>query len=206
LANSGDRASAILTISLTGSPAFTKTADTCSGTRLRPRRPTCSVTVQFAPTAPGNATTTLQAISPKGKVRASFGLAGTGVLGFYRVQWAPSSYDFGSSSGAVLFRLLNVGNRPVWLAPGGQLPNSDPFLLVNPGQYQQCLLAHQYGVFGATPLAVGASCDILVQHIAHPCPTVSFVLWTYRYYTNAARTTTDTAPAVATGIGMPCPV
>ena len=42
-----------LKVSLAGSSAFTKTADTCVGRFLWPRKP-CSITVQYAPSSPGS--------------------------------------------------------------------------------------------------------------------------------------------------------
>jgi hypothetical protein len=52
LTNSGGSASADLTISLTGPATFTLVEDGCSGTSLGPRK-SCTVTVEYAPTAPG---------------------------------------------------------------------------------------------------------------------------------------------------------
>ena len=204
LTNDGGRATSRLTVSLNGSSAYTKTADTCSGKGLKPGL-SCSVTVKFAPTTPGTATTSLVAVNLNGNVRASIGLAGQGVPGVYVLQWSPPVYDFGPTSTGVLFRAINLGNRPIWFTSGGQIPSPDPFLIVNQGQYQQCLIAHQDGVPGATALAVGASCDIIVQHVAPPCPIPSFVTWSYRYFTDGARTTTAIAQATALGSGLPCP-
>src|SRR5215210_1701874 len=52
LTNSGGSASGMLKIALSGSAAFTITADACTGTSLGPRK-SCAVTVQYAPTAAG---------------------------------------------------------------------------------------------------------------------------------------------------------
>lgn len=65
LTNSGGSASSALKISLTGSAAFTITADTCTATSLGPKK-SCYVTVSYAPATPGQAdTATLTAASNK---------------------------------------------------------------------------------------------------------------------------------------------
>jgi hypothetical protein len=77
LTNSGGSASGALKITLTGSAAFAKTADTCTGTSLGPHK-TCQVTVAYAPTTPGQADTgTLTATSPKPAATASLTLTGS---------------------------------------------------------------------------------------------------------------------------------
>src|SRR5215469_15148994 len=52
LANTGGRASRGLTVTVSGSAAFTISADTCPATRLGPGA-SCTVTVQFAPASTG---------------------------------------------------------------------------------------------------------------------------------------------------------
>src|SRR5262249_37259508 len=65
-----------LTVTLaSASPAFSMTADTCSGTGLGPRKP-CTVTVEFAPLAVGTVSATLTASS--NRTSASLVLTGTG--------------------------------------------------------------------------------------------------------------------------------
>jgi hypothetical protein len=48
--NTGSGSTGELTVSLTGSSAFTNTGDTCTGRALGPNK-TCSVTVEYAPTS-----------------------------------------------------------------------------------------------------------------------------------------------------------
>jgi hypothetical protein len=74
LKNTGGRPTGALSISLTGSSAFTKTADTCTGTKLTAKR-VCSVTVKYAPTANGSDSATLSASAPN-TTGASDGLSG----------------------------------------------------------------------------------------------------------------------------------
>src|SRR5438046_1907261 len=60
LTNSGGSATSALKVALSGSAAFTKTADMCTGTSLGPQK-SCTVSVQYAPTVEGqsdNATLT----------------------------------------------------------------------------------------------------------------------------------------------------
>lgn len=65
LKNSGGSAIAALTVTVIGSAAFTKTADTCTGTSLGPGK-SCTVKVTYSPAAPGQADqATLTATSPK---------------------------------------------------------------------------------------------------------------------------------------------
>jgi Abnormal spindle-like microcephaly-assoc'd, ASPM-SPD-2-Hydin len=77
LANTGGRASSALTVSLSGSAAFSITADACTATSLGPGK-TCTVTVRFAPTAIGTFTATLQAAGKNRAAAASDALTGTG--------------------------------------------------------------------------------------------------------------------------------
>ena len=76
LANSGGSASAKLTITLTGSAAFTTTADSCSATSLGPKK-WCSITVEFAPVSAGeNGSATLTASGKKPAAITSLTLTG----------------------------------------------------------------------------------------------------------------------------------
>ena len=79
LTNAGGSASTMLTVTVAGSAAFTITADTCTGTSLGPRK-SCTVTVQFAPTATGAAAATLTAagVSKQPASAATDQLTGTG--------------------------------------------------------------------------------------------------------------------------------
>jgi hypothetical protein len=64
LANSGGKGSGKLSVTLSGSAAFTITGKTCTGKSLGPGK-SCTVTVQFAPASNGAAGTTLSAVSKK---------------------------------------------------------------------------------------------------------------------------------------------
>jgi hypothetical protein len=65
LRNSGGSATGALSVSLTGSSAFSKTADTCTATSLGPKK-SCTVTIQYAPTTVGASdTATLSASGNK---------------------------------------------------------------------------------------------------------------------------------------------
>jgi hypothetical protein len=73
---SGKRATGMLTVSLTGSPTFWMTADSCTGTRLGANK-SCSVTVQYAPTIPGTSdSASLFAVSSKPLLNAFATLTG----------------------------------------------------------------------------------------------------------------------------------
>ena len=75
LANSGRSATGKLTVTLTGSAAFTITGDTCKS--LAPGK-TCTVTVRFAPASAGTVTATLTARGKKKAATAADALTGTG--------------------------------------------------------------------------------------------------------------------------------
>lgn len=76
LRNSGGKATSALKVTLTGSSAFSVTADSCTGTSLGPKK-SCSVTVQYAPTAIGATdSATLTASSKKPPATASASLTG----------------------------------------------------------------------------------------------------------------------------------
>ena len=76
LRNSGGKATSALKVTLTGSSAFSVTADGCTGTSLGPRK-ICSVTVQYEPTAAGSTdSATLAASSKKPPATATASLTG----------------------------------------------------------------------------------------------------------------------------------
>ncbi|MGD0247384.1 MAG: hypothetical protein ABSB59_44660 [Streptosporangiaceae bacterium] len=76
LTNSGSTGTSALKITLSSSSAFIKTADTCTGTSLGPKK-TCSVTITYAPATSGqNDTATLTGTSNKPAATASLTLRG----------------------------------------------------------------------------------------------------------------------------------
>lgn len=77
LTNAGGRGSSALTVTLSGSPAFTVTADTCTGSSLGPGK-TCTVTVRFAPAVVGAATATVAVVVRNRAATATAELTGTG--------------------------------------------------------------------------------------------------------------------------------
>src|SRR6266540_1721289 len=95
LTNSGGSATGILTVALSGSSAFTKTADGCTATSLGPRR-SCSVTVRYGPTTPGQSDSATLTASGK-KPAASAGLTLTGASTPRHVYWVNNS-DGGSAT------------------------------------------------------------------------------------------------------------
>lgn len=76
LANSGGSATSALAITVTGSAAFTKTADSCTGTSLGPGS-SCTVTVRYAPASAGQSDSgTLTATANKAAATARLTLQG----------------------------------------------------------------------------------------------------------------------------------
>jgi virginiamycin B lyase len=94
LRNSGGSATGALTISLTGSTAFTKTADSCTAISLGAGK-SCSVTVQYNPSGPG-ASDTAQLNATNGKKKglatASLTLAGAGAIPGH-IYWVNGSFS-----------------------------------------------------------------------------------------------------------------
>src|SRR6266511_2364412 len=89
LTNSGGSATAALTVALTGSAAFAKTADACTATSLGPGK-SCSVTVVYSPTVVGQSdTATLTASGRKAAAATSLTLTGTG-SGPRHIYWGHS--------------------------------------------------------------------------------------------------------------------
>jgi hypothetical protein len=77
LKNSGGSATGALTVSLSGSVAFTKRADSCTATSLGPNK-MCSVTVTYAPTTTGTSdSATLTATGKTERATATAALTGT---------------------------------------------------------------------------------------------------------------------------------
>ena len=99
LTNTGGSVSGALKIKLTGSAAFKKTANTCTGRSLGPRK-SCQVTVRYAPEITGQAdTATLTASSPKAAATASLTLTGSAAKASPAITTSaqPSSAAVGSS-------------------------------------------------------------------------------------------------------------
>jgi hypothetical protein len=93
LTNSGGSATGILTVALSGSSAFTKTADGCSATSLGPRR-SCTVSVQYSPSAAGASdSATLAASGKKPAASAGLTLTGSGAVSRH-VYWG--NYNTGT--------------------------------------------------------------------------------------------------------------
>ena len=114
LENTGARASGALILTVSGSAAFTVTADTCPPS-LGPRK-TCTVSVRFAPTSTGTAGATLTAANKRGSVTGSAALTGTGGLGT-----TPRFLYFTTVDGTVQTSLLN-GRDVSTLATGQGRP------------------------------------------------------------------------------------
>ena len=116
LANTGGSASSALTITLPGSAAFAKTADTCTGTSLGPGK-TCTVTVTYtAPAVPGQTgTATLTAASNKPAATATATLAGAAA------KAAPALTATASGGGPVGTTVTDTATLSGGYQPGGTI-------------------------------------------------------------------------------------
>jgi hypothetical protein len=112
LKNAGTSATAALKTTLTGSAAFTKTADTCAGTSLGPGK-SCSVTVRYAPAAPGETdTATLTASSNKPAATASLTLEGAAAQASPTIATSASGGGTAGASTVTDTATLTGGNNP----------------------------------------------------------------------------------------------
>jgi hypothetical protein len=117
LRNTDGKPTGALSISLTGSGAFTKTADTCTGTKLSSKR-TCSVTVKYAPSANGSDNATLSASAPNTS-GASDSLSGASawqngdLTTYQQTEWGDTPNGTNPAS------LLNNNYDSVYSATGG---------------------------------------------------------------------------------------
>jgi hypothetical protein len=101
LTNTDGKASGAVTITLSGSPALTKTADNCTGKNLAPKK-SCGLTVKYAPTTNGSDTAALSATSNKG---ATANLALTGASAWQNgdvITYSQSGWDTGGSGESTL--------------------------------------------------------------------------------------------------------
>ena len=99
LSNTGGSATGTLSVSLSGSSAFSKTADTCTAVSLGPRK-SCSVTVQYAPTGYGSSDTgTLTASGEKAVATASLsGASGRPNISRLHCEFFGGTYTTGTGT------------------------------------------------------------------------------------------------------------
>ena len=121
LTNSGSSATAALKIALTSvtgpASAFTKTADTCTGTSLGPKK-SCSVTVTYtAPATSQTDTATLTATSKKAAATATVTLAGASAT----AKASPALVTAPSAGGTAGTVLNDTGTLSGGASPGGSI-------------------------------------------------------------------------------------
>jgi uncharacterized repeat protein (TIGR01451 family) len=159
LTNSGSSATSMLTIALTpgsGTPssAFNKTADTCTGTSLGPKK-SCSVMVTYtAPATPGQADqATLTASSNKPAATASLTLTGTSE------KASPTLVTAASPPAVTLGTTAPTLSDSAVLSGGFSPTGSLVFTLSGPGgfSYSQTDTVHGDGTYPAstTPPTTG---------------------------------------------------
>ena len=86
LTNSGGRASAALTVALTGSSAFSISSDSCTATSLGPAK-SCQVTVAYSPSAAGASDGATLTVTGMQAPATSLNLAGSGASSTGNVYW-----------------------------------------------------------------------------------------------------------------------
>lgn len=117
LENTGGTATSALKLAVSGSSQFTITSDGCSATSLGAGK-SCTVQVQFAPTATGGASATLTATSNKPAATATDSLSGSGAGHIYWTNGDNTIWKAGLD-----------GSNPTQLESG---QNSPDFLAVGP--------------------------------------------------------------------------
>ena len=125
--NGGGSATGAMVASLSGSFRFSITADTCTGASLGPKR-SCSVTVQYAPTAEGeNKTGTLTVASKKPAAVASVSLAGKSTPGEFQFQIDCEQYG-GTFSTDPATDHNNTGATTLWTCDGWAATDAPDYL------------------------------------------------------------------------------
>ncbi len=117
LANSGGSARSALKITLSGSSAFSITADTCHS--LGPRK-SCTVAVSFAPASLGTDTATLAGVGNKPAATATLLLTGTGPAPGH-IYWA----DLGNGGNGTVNAADLDGTNPQTLVSGFPPPGGE---------------------------------------------------------------------------------
>jgi hypothetical protein len=118
LKNSGGVGSSALAVSLTGSSAFTVTANACTAVSLGPKK-TCGVTVQYSPSAAGATdTATLTATSKKPAASTSITLKGAGAATGH-LYWAT---DNGMRDGGTIVEANLDGSNQQTIVSGLNAP------------------------------------------------------------------------------------
>jgi hypothetical protein len=119
LTNSGRSATGMLTIALDGGAEFSITEDACSGTALGPRK-SCTVTVQYAPTTPGQTTAMLAANGIRPPASASITLTGTGAsTGTQTFSYTGAAQTFTVPNGVTRITATVVGAAANVIGLGG---------------------------------------------------------------------------------------
>jgi hypothetical protein len=116
LTNSGTVATSALKIALANvsGTAFTKTADSCTGTSLGPKKK-CTVTVRYAPTTPGESDkATLTATSANPKAAATVTLLGAAAKASPAITTSPAAAGDGSAGSTTMTDTATVtgGHNP----------------------------------------------------------------------------------------------
>jgi hypothetical protein len=161
--NGGGVVSGSITMSLSGSAEYTLMSDTCTGNTLGPAA-TCTVGVQFKPTAAGAAPGQLGLTATPGGP-ATFALTGTGVTQAALAITAPTGFagfgaqQAGTAGSPVAYTITNTGGVTAGaIGDGlGSLSPSGDFGIVS----DACI---------GMQLAAGASCQITV-HFTPPAGT-----------------------------------
>jgi hypothetical protein len=118
LKNTGGSATAVLSLALSGSPAFVLTADHCSGTSLGPNK-SCTATVTYSPTTGGSTdTAALTARGQKPTTTATASLSGNSFASFSQTTCTGSPCVASTSTASSSVTVVATGGSSGTLQAG----------------------------------------------------------------------------------------
>jgi hypothetical protein len=204
LTNTGSTTTPVLRIKLTGSSAFQKMRDTCSGRQIAPTH-SCLVRVYYAPATDGQTDTTVMSANNRtlSATYASITITGT-AHGTADLVWTDTAtgqpttgYDFGTAGGTFTATLTNIGTAA---AHGAETGASWTPGLISPDKFCASPLFD-------TDFVAGATCTETWTFDATSCGAYSGSVSGFdsvgSYYVDSTRTTTA-GPATLT-VTATCP-
>jgi hypothetical protein len=174
LTNSGGKASGPLTITQSGSSAFSSTQDRCSGRSLGPNK-SCTDTVEYAPTSSGGRGSAMLTASGKA-ASASLTLIGTTGFGSpggtATLELSPAGNYIGSDpsgTGVYLYQGLAPGVLQTFTVTNTGTGSSDFLNLVFIGAHTYYTLYSSPNNNCGPPLAPGGSCTFVLEYTPPSC-------------------------------------